>query len=173
MNDPMKADEVLSRIRRALTEAGVSFREMQHAPTFTSEESARARGEPLEVGAKALLLRTDDTFRLFVLPADCKLDSAAVKKELEVKRLRFATPEELAELTGLAPGSVPPFGEPILPFELFADVAVGAAHGRMAFNAGSLTHSIVMAAADWAAVAKPRRFAFARRQAHERNRDDS
>lgn len=109
-----------------------------------------------------MLLRVEDTFRLFVLPANCKLDSAAVKKELGLKRLRFATPEELLELTGLVPGSVPPFGEPILPFELFADAAVGAAHGKVAFNAGSLTHSIVMAAANWVAVARPKRFAFAK-----------
>jgi len=119
------------------------------------------RGEPLDVGAKALLLKVDDAFHLFVLPADCKLDSAAVKKKFSAKRLRFATPEELLALTGVVPGSVPPFGEPILPFQLFADVSVGSAYGRVAFNAGSLTNSIVMSAVDWAIVARPERFAFA------------
>jgi prolyl-tRNA editing enzyme YbaK/EbsC (Cys-tRNA(Pro) deacylase) len=49
-----------------------------------------------------------------------------------------------------------------MPFELFADAAVGAAHGRVAFNAGSLTNSIVLAAADWEALARPKRFAFAK-----------
>ncbi len=64
-------------------------------------------------------------------------------------------------MTGLVPGAVPPFGEPILGFELFADGKVGAEHGRVALNAGSLTHSIVMATADWIAVAQPKHFAFA------------
>jgi len=155
-------NELLNNIRGRLTAAGISYREVHHEPTLTSEDSARARGEPLSVGAKALLLRIEDAFALFVLPADQKLDSGAVKRELGIKRLRFATTEELRELTGLVPGSVPPFGEPILPFELFADVGVGLAHSRVAFNAGSLTDSVVMASADWERVAQPRRFAFAK-----------
>lgn len=159
------ADAMLTKIRQALAEQGISFREKEHPPTYTSEESAAARGEELGVGAKALLLKTDDVFRLFVLPADRKLDSAAIKVELRVKKIRFATPEELHEMTGLVPGSVPPFGPPILPFELFADEAVGSLYDRVAFNAGSLTNSIIMSASDWAAVARPRRFAFGKAEA--------
>ena len=153
---------VLERIRQHLTNAGIAFREVEHGPTPTSEEAAQARGEPLGVGAKALLLRSDDVFRLFVLPADCKLDSAAIKRHFRIKSLRFATAEELLERTGLVPGSVPPFGEPILPFELFADNSIGERFDRVAFNAGSLTVSVIMAATDWDAFAKPKRFAFAK-----------
>jgi len=154
------SDSVLSKIRQLLTERGISFIEKEHPPTFTSEESAAARGEELGVGAKALLLRTDELFRLFVLPADRKLDSGAIKRELKVKRTRFASPEELREMTGLVPGSVPPFGPPILPFELFADAALGTMHDRVAFNAGSLTISIIMSASTWATLAQPKRFSF-------------
>ncbi|HUS40803.1 MAG: YbaK/EbsC family protein [Pirellulales bacterium] len=151
---------VLDQIRDQLKAAGVAFREVQHEPTRTSEESAAARGEALHVGAKALLLRTDNSFRLFVLPADCKLDSSAIRRELGVKKTRFATIEELHKLVGLVPGAVPPFGEPILPFELYADETVGAETDKVAFNAGSLTNSIIMAASDWASVARPIRFRF-------------
>lgn len=153
---------MLEKIRRVLGEAGVAFREAHHEPTRTSEESAAARGEPLSVGAKALLLRTDDVFRLFVLPADRKLDSNAIRRHLGVRKTRFATVEELDELVGLVPGAVPPFGEPVLPFELYADEAVGVEHGKVAFNAGSLTDSIIMSAPDWEAVARPTRFRFAK-----------
>ena len=68
--------------------------------------------------------------------------------------MRFATSEELLELTGLVPGSVPPFGRPLLDLELLADVSV-LRHPRIAFNAGALTESIIMSTADWMAVAKP------------------
>ncbi len=153
---------VLSRVRELLVGAGVKFTEKEHQPTYTSEESAAARGEELGVGAKALLLRTDDTFRLFVLPADRKLDSGAIKRELKVKRIRFADPQELRQMTGLDPGSVPPFGTPILPFELFADTSLGVRYEKVAFNAGSLTVSFIMSTADWEAVAKPTRFRFAK-----------
>jgi prolyl-tRNA editing enzyme YbaK/EbsC (Cys-tRNA(Pro) deacylase) len=149
----------LESIRNFLTNTKIAFVEKDHEPTFTSEESARARGEELHHGGKALLLKTDDVFRLFVLPADRKLDSAAVKRELGVKKTRFATADELRELTGLVPGSVPPFGPPILPFELFVDAEIRA-NPRIAFNAGSLTTSIILSVSDYLAVAKPRVFAF-------------
>lgn len=156
------ADEVVERIRETLSREGVDYREISHAPTHTSEESARVRGESLAVGAKALLLKTDDSFRLFVLPADLQLDTKKIKQELKVKSTRFATSEELLELTGLVPGSVPPFGNPILPFQLYGDTAIGGTEDKVAFNAGSLTLSIVMKASDWKAVAKPKQFSFSK-----------
>ena len=152
---------VLPAIRDLLTNAGIAFRELHHEPTFTSEESARVRGEELRCGGKALLIKTDDLFRLFVLPADRKLDSAAIRRELAVRKQRFATREELAELTGLVPGSVPPFGRPILPFDLYLDAAIES-NPRIAFNAGSLTDSMILAVPDYLRIAQPTRiFPFA------------
>ena len=152
----------LEKIQNQLNAAGIAYREVQHQPTRTSEESAAARGEALNVGAKALLLKTDEVFRLFVLPADRKLDSTAVRRYFGVRKSRFATVEELDKLTGLVPGAVPPFGDPILPFELYADVTTGVETDKVAFNAGSLTHSIIMSATDWENFAKPVRFRFAK-----------
>jgi Ala-tRNA(Pro) deacylase len=153
-------EHILENIHAALAQIGAEFKEISHAPTQTSEESARVRGESLAVGAKALLLKTDDTFRLFVLPAHLQLDSKRVKQELGARSIRFATKEELLELTGLVPGSVPPFGLPILPFELYGDTAIGDTEDKVAFNAASLTRSIVMKASDWKAIAQPKQFAF-------------
>jgi Ala-tRNA(Pro) deacylase len=152
----------LERIRNHLKAAGIDFREVHHQPTRTSEESAAARGEALNVGAKALLLKTDDVFQLFVLPADRKLDSTAIRRQLGVRKTRFASVEELHDMVGLVPGAVPPFGEPILPFNLYADESLGTQTNKVAFNAGSLTDSIIMAASDWAAIARPKRFRFSK-----------
>jgi Ala-tRNA(Pro) deacylase len=148
---------VRDRIRHLLQEEGVAFDELEHEPTRTSKESAKARGDETAVGAKALFIRVDSAFHLFVLPADRKLDCAAVKRALQAKKVRFATAEELMQLTGLVPGSVPPFGRPILPFDLYADDAIGSAVAKVGFNAGSLTNSIVMTAAAWIQVARPTR----------------
>ena len=154
--------KTLDKIRNHLNAAGIQFREVQHEPTRTSEESAAARGEELRVGAKALILRTDGVFQLFVLPADKKLDSSAIRRYLGVRKTRFATIEELTDLVGLVPGAVPPFGEPILPFTLYADESVGVETDKVAFNAGLLTHSIIMSASDWDTIARPTRFRFAK-----------
>ncbi len=163
---------VTDTIRELLRQHRVWFHEVQHEPTLTSEESAKARGEDLRTGAKAILLKTDDEFQLFVLSADSKLDSAAIKRHLGVKKLRFATSEELFGITGLVPGSLPPFGMPVLPLRLYADPAVGAATGRVAFNAGSLTLSIVMDVGDWQTVASPIRFPFRRNEDNQRGNVD-
>lgn len=154
--------QTLERIRTQLNAAGIAYREVEHEPTRTSEESAIARGESLRIGAKALLLRTDDVFQLFVLPANRKMDSTAIRRYLGVRKTRFASVEELDSLVGLVPGAVPPFGEPILPFKLYADIAMGRETDKVAFNAGLLTHSIIMAASDWLEIAKPERFRFAK-----------
>jgi Ala-tRNA(Pro) deacylase len=151
---------LLDQIRVWLSTEGVAFREVHHEPTRTSEDSARARGEQLRVGGKALLIKVDDICRLFVLSADRKLDSAAVKRYFTAKKMRFATPEELLELTGLVPGSVPPFGQPMLPFPLYVDPSVFE-NERIAFNAGSLTDSIIMQASDYRRLAAPEVFEFA------------
>ena len=110
---------VLERIRAMLADAGIEYREVRHEPTLTSEDSARARGEELRIGGKALLLKVNDEFRLFVLSAAKQLDSAAIKQRFGARKTRFASAEELLELTGLVPGSVPPFGRPLLPFDLY------------------------------------------------------
>ena len=157
---PHSAQDCLSKLREWLTDQGVSFRLVHHQPTYTSEESACARGEELRVGGKALVMRVGDEPALFVLPADRKVDSGAIRRELKIGKLRFATPEELAELTGLVPGSVPPFGRPILPMTLYLDTAVGE-NDRIAFNAGSLTDSMILSMPDYLRVARPEKiFAF-------------
>ena len=112
------------------------------------------RGEDVRVGGKALLIKTGEEFRLFVLSASLKLDSAAIKQHFGVKKIRFATAEELEERTGLRPGSIPPFGQPILPFELYVDESI-LQNDRIAFNAGSLTDSVILAVKDYVNVARP------------------
>jgi Ala-tRNA(Pro) deacylase len=151
----MSEDSVHARLIAHLNGAGIAFRHVHHAPTFTSEDSARERGEPLECGAKALVVKADERFHLLVIPAHRKLSSKLARQALGAKQLRFATPDELLALTGLVPGAVPPFGEPILDLPLTADHEVGALHPRVAFNAGSREDSVIMAAADWRRLAAP------------------
>jgi Ala-tRNA(Pro) deacylase len=63
------------------------------------------------------------------------------------------------ELTGLVPGSVPPSGAPILLFPLYTDPSVFE-NERIAFNATSLTDSVMMPVADYRRPARPEVFRF-------------
>jgi prolyl-tRNA editing enzyme YbaK/EbsC (Cys-tRNA(Pro) deacylase) len=151
---------VLQQIRDLLQARGVPYRELHHEPTRTSEDSARVRGEALHIGGKALLIKVDDDFKLFVLSAALKVNSQAIRTRFQARKTRFASAEELKALTGLDPGSVPPFGRPILPFELYADASI-VANERIAFNAGSLTDSMILGVEHYIAIAQPQVFPFA------------
>ena len=150
----MSRPSVLESIRALLTGADVVFREIHHEPTRTSQQAADARGEPIEIGGKAIVAKVDDTFRLFVISAARRLRSRAICKHFNARRFRFATPEELRELTGLVPGCVPPFGPPILDLELYVDRSI-LDNDRIAFNAGSLTDSIILDRERYIELAKP------------------
>ena len=150
---------LLERILTLLDENDVPFQRMSHPPTYTSEDSAKARGEPLENGAKALVLKVDDDFRLFVMSAVERINSGLIRRYFSARKSRFATSDELMTLTGLVPGSVPPFGRPILDLPLYVDPSI-LVREKIAFNAAALTESIIMKPEDYCRVAKPDVFAF-------------
>ena len=107
---PNESPSVFDRVETLLTQHGIAFQVLRHEPVFTSEDAARIRGTPLSSGAKALICKGDESFVMFVLPADRKLDSRAVRQAKGWRKLRFANRDEVLELTGLLPGSIPPFG---------------------------------------------------------------
>lgn len=160
---PMSASpheaSVYDRVKTFLSQHDIVFREVHHQPTRTSEESARARGEDIAVGGKAILFKIDDDFKLFVLSAAKKISSSKLKQRFRAARLRFATQEELLAQTGLVPGAVPPFGKPVMPFDLYVDTSI-TRNSIIAFNAGSLTTSIIMDCRDYLRVAGAEVFEF-------------
>ena len=151
--------EVFNKICKYLESKSIAFKKVNHEPTFTSEESAKARGEDLSTGGKAILMKIDESFLLFVLSASKKIDSKKIKSHLKAKKTRFSTSEELFTLTSLVPGSVPPFGIPLFSFKLYLDKSI-TLNNKIAFNAGSLTNSIVMDMNDYLNVANAELFEF-------------
>ena len=144
---------VLDKLRALLDARGVQYDVTQHAPVFTSEEAARVRGTPLASGAKALICKAGERFVMFVMPADRRLDNKAVRKSLAIKGTRFATREEVLELTTLVPGSIPPFGS-VFGLQTYCDARL-ADQPRINFNAGDHAVSFSMNCADYIAVEVP------------------
>jgi Ala-tRNA(Pro) deacylase len=145
---------VFERLNAKLQQAGIAFTVLHHAPVYTSEEAAAVRGTSLGSGAKALVVKAGESFTLLVLPADRKLDSRKARTSFGVKALRFATREEVEHLTGLQPGSIPPFGS-LFALPTVCDPAL-AANTSINFNAGDHAISVQMSYADFVAVEKPR-----------------
>ena len=145
--------ELVLRLHEKLSRAGFGFTVTRHEPVFTSEQAAVVRGTSLASGAKALVVKAGDRFVLLVLPADRKLDSRKARDVLHVKALRFASKDEVQELTSLQPGSIPPFGS-LFGLPTYCDPALGE-NASINFNAGDHAISVQMAYADYLALEKP------------------
>src|SRR3989338_3315925 len=145
---------IFEKIIELLNSQKVNYSLKDHPPTRTSEESALHRGEPLKIGAKAMVMKIDTEFIMAVLPADRKIDSIKLKAILNTKNLRFASKEELFEITTLVPGVIPPFGS-VFNLPLIVDKAL-LEEEYMAFNAGSLEKSIKMKTKEYMDVVTPR-----------------
>ena len=153
------SESVFLRLEKLLKERGVDFGVLRHQPAFTSEEAAAVRGVALSTGAKALICKVEAGFVMFVVPADRKLDSKQVRQALGIHVLRFATREELKELTGLPPGAVPPFGS-LFGLPAYCDTRLGE-NERINFNAGDNSISVSLRYEDYLKVENPSLGAFA------------
>jgi Ala-tRNA(Pro) deacylase len=133
---------VFEQVIKFINGEKTTYQILEHEPTHTSLESARARGDDLKIGAKALIVKADNSFYMIVLSAAKRIDSNSLKKVLKCKSLRFATDVELNELTHCQKGAVPPFGQ-LFGLPVVLDESLS--HNEsVAFNAGSLTRSVRM-----------------------------
>ena len=75
------------------------------------------------------------------------MDTRSFKSEFNVKDLRFATPEEVLQLTQLQIGAIPPFGK-LFEIPTYVDENLSA-NENIAFNAGDRCKSIIMRYKDY------------------------
>lgn len=150
---------IAGQILQILEQDGAWHEHFSHAAVRTSEEASRLRpGYDMRQGAKALIVRArlrggDRRFIMLIVPGDARFNSAKTKAALDAKDLRFATPEEVADLTdGVEPGGVPPFGN-LFGLSVVADPSLFS-NDTIIFNA-SRTHSIAMRAADYRRLVNP------------------
>ncbi|MSP13984.1 MAG: hypothetical protein EXR62_13640 [Chloroflexi bacterium] len=148
-------------IQDLLTQHNLWFETFEHEPVRTSEEAAKTRpGYTLEQGAKAIIIQLrksggEKEFAMLVMPADKRFDNTKVKALLGADKIRFATEEEISQLTdGIQPGGVPPFGN-LFSLEVFADPTLFE-NEKIVFNAGDRRFSLAMKAADYQVLVKPK-----------------
>lgn len=153
---PPSADSppVFERLKAVLASAGVDFTHTHHEPVYTSADAAAIRGVSLRSGAKALILKGNDDFFMAVLPADLALDSSRLRKAIGSKRMRFANKDEVLEITGLTPGSIPPFGS-VFGLTTVCDARLSE-NERINFSAGSHCDSLQIRYDDYIAYENPR-----------------
>jgi Ala-tRNA(Pro) deacylase len=100
----MSYHEVVSRILDLLKENNCWYETFEHEPVRTSEEAAKTRpGYTLHQGAKAMIVKAKGAqtrFVMLVLPADLRFDNSRLRALLNARDIRFASEDEVLELTG-------------------------------------------------------------------------
>jgi Ala-tRNA(Pro) deacylase len=94
-----------------LEKLGIATTTVEHPPLFTVEQSQALRGEISGGHTKNLFLKDKkDQVFLVVAEEDSDIDMKSLHRRIGSARLSFGKPELLAELLGLIPGAVTPFG---------------------------------------------------------------
>ena len=155
----MQEPSVFERVRALLDANAIVYDVLHHAPVYTSEEAAAIRRTPLASGAKALICKGEDQVVMFVLPADRKLANREIRRSRKWRKLRFLSRDEVFDLTGLQPGSIPPFGS-LFNLPTLCDQRLGG-NERINFNAGDHSISVSMKYTDYIRVETPEMGEFA------------
>ena len=152
---------VVYKIKELLDKHKILYETFEHEEVRTSEEAAKTRtGYSLNQGAKAMIVRVknnnqDKRFVMLVLPGHLKFDNNKVKQVVNVKDIRFATPEEISTLTnGVKIGGVPPFGN-LFNIEIYVDPKLFD-NERIVFNAGDRKYSIAIKSEDYKKATNPK-----------------
>ncbi|MCX6705471.1 MAG: hypothetical protein NT162_04025, partial [Candidatus Woesebacteria bacterium] len=136
------------------------FETFEHEPVRTSEEAAKTRiGYTLKQGAKAIIVRVKERgggkyFAMLVMPGDTKISTEKDEELLSAKDIRFATEDEVKEMTGgVLPGGVPPFGN-LFGLKIISDPSLFE-NEKIVFNAGDRSYSIAMYSKDYKSIVNP------------------
>ena len=156
----MTYHQTVQTILLLLKKHTVWYETFEHEPVRTSQEAARIRDGhyTLNQGAKALIVRVKKAtnkpfFVMLVLSGDSRFDGKKVKKLLDARDIRFATTEEVADVTkGIEPGGVPPFGN-LFGLDVLVDPQL-LKNERIIFNAGDRRFSIAMKSSDYQKLVK-------------------
>jgi Ala-tRNA(Pro) deacylase len=101
---------IAPRLQQYLDEVHADYDLVEHQPTKTSMETAKASSVPAEQVAKAVLLDTEDEYLLAVLPSDRRVELSELRSELG-RKPRLASEDEIKSLfSDCDVGAVPPAG---------------------------------------------------------------
>jgi len=93
-----------------LNKQQISYKIHEHPAVFTVEESEKLDLKLSYMHTKSLFLKSDSNFYLVCMNALKRLNIKKLESHFKLKKLRFASPEELKKELNLTPGSVSIFG---------------------------------------------------------------
>ena len=143
------------RVIDFLKKSGVKYKVSAHDEAFTAQQMAAIEHEPGRYVAKPVIVKADGEFLMCVLPAPCKIDLRALKKQLGAKSVELAEENEIGRIfDDCELGAEPPFGN-LYDLTTIIDKALKE-DDHITFQAGTHKKSIRMSMADYSKLVKPK-----------------
>lgn len=147
-------DDLTAPVLRLLDSLGIAWTRYEHPPVFTVDEALEQWAHIDATHCKNLFLRNKKGNRHYLVVANhaTPVDLHRVAALIGDDRLSFGSPERLARVLGLTPGSVSPFGLINDRAHAVQVVAVEAAlrtAARLGFHPNTNTATITISGADF------------------------
>lgn len=144
---------VPAKVTNHLEKNKVKYDVVPHKTVFTVYDLAQTTKVKLNTIAKTLLVKADKNYHLVVLPAQKRLNLAAVKKLTQAKTVVLAKEKDMLTKFKMKPGAMTPFGS-------LHKVAVIVDRGlvkteKVLMGAGSFTESLRVKMKDYMKVEEP------------------
>lgn len=145
---------VFEQIIALLDEGGVEYSHVQHDKAITSMDTVKATGFDIRHGAKSILFKTKDGFKLVIVRGDNRADFKKLRIAFGTNKIRMASPEEVLEVMGVEVGACYPFGH-IPGVEMIVDATLDEIE-RVHFSPGTHYDHINMLFSDYKKIVNPK-----------------
>ena len=146
---------ITQKMKQFLDENGVKYLTITHSPAYTANDVAHVAHISGREIAKTVIVDSDGTMVMAVLPASKRLSFAEAARVVGGKRVRLAAEHEFARLfPGCEVGAMPPFGN-LYGVDVYVDPSLQADE-EIVFNAGTHTELIRMRYDDFERLVHPK-----------------
>ena len=97
-------------IYEIIEKLNIKYEEIVHDAVYTMEEAMKIKKSLEGIECKNLFLKSKDNYFLLVIEGTKKANLKEIEKKFNIKRLTFASEEELMSILNLTRGSVTPLG---------------------------------------------------------------
>lgn len=145
----------LKNLREFFDAHRIKFKTISHTQAFTAQEIAASAHIPGRELAKTVMVKTDGTMTMAVLPASYRVDFKALKSATGAGKVELATEKEFKDMFPECEiGAMPPFGN-LYGLEVYVAESL-AKDGEIAFNAGTHTELVKISYKDFETHVKPK-----------------
>lgn len=101
---------VFDEIVALLTDNQIRYEHVVHEKAITSMDTVEKTGYDIRNGAKSILFKTGEDFKLVIVRGDNRADFKKLRAHFGVNKIRMATPDEVLTQMRVAIGACYPFG---------------------------------------------------------------